>query len=121
MPRRIAIASLLVASLAACSGSSSDASMPTSPGVTTVEVFTPGDIFSPFTVAISAGSTVRFNIAKAPDGTGHNVIFDASPAGAPANINVVADTVIARTFNSRGTFGYSCTVHPGMAGEIVVQ
>lgn len=119
MPRFISIAAFLVASLTACGGSAKDT--PTSPPVTTLDVFTPGDAFSPFSASVAAGSTVNFHISKAPDGTGHDVIFDASPAGAPANINVVADTVVARTFTARGTFGYTCTVHPGMSGEIVVQ
>jgi plastocyanin len=115
---RIACTCFLVAVLAGCAASDS-ATAPATP--TTVDVFTTGDSFSPFSVVIPVGSTVRFNIAQAPDGTGHNVIFAASPAGAPANINVVTDTLIARTFAVSGTFSYSCTVHPGMTGEIVVQ
>jgi plastocyanin len=124
MSARLAALCFLAATLAACSGSDSTpatGTSPTSPAPTTVDVFTPGDTFSPFTVTVGVGSTIRFNIALAPDGTGHDVIFATSPGGAPANIDVVGDTIISRVFNARGTFEYQCTVHPGMTGEVVVQ
>lgn len=81
-----------------------------------VEVFTPGNTFSPFTATIAVGGTVRFNIF----GDDHNVIFARSTAGAPSDINIVKDVIVDRTFATVGTFPYSCTVHPGMNGEIVV-
>jgi len=118
-PARLAPACVaLIVALAACA--SHDTS-PTSPAPTTVDIFTPGNVFSPFSVTVGVGSTVRFNIARASDGTGHNAIFGASPAGAPADINIVADTVVSRVFTARGTFEYVCTVHPGMTGEVVVK
>lgn len=86
-----------------------------------VDVYTPGEIFTPFTAEISAGGTVRFHFQRASDGDGHNAIFSRAVPGAPDDINVVADTVVSRVFNTRGTFGYVCTVHPGMVGEVVVQ
>ena len=49
------------------------------------------------------------------------MIFSKTVAGFPADINVVQNLVVARTFATRGTFSYTCTVHPGMDGEIVVQ
>jgi plastocyanin len=85
-------------------------------GAKPVDVFTPGNIFSPFSTVITVGGTVRFNIS----GDQHNVIFGAV-AGAPANVNVVQNVVASRTFNTRGTFPYDCTVHPGMSGQVVVQ
>lgn len=90
--------------------------MVTSGGPTPVDVFTPGNVFSPFNTVIPVGTTVRFNIA----GDQHNVIF-GSVAGAPANVNVVQNVVVSRTFTTRGTFPYDCTVHPGMSGQVVVQ
>ena len=83
---------------------------------TTVDVFTPGNVFSPFSTVIPVGGSVRFNIS----GDQHNVIFGAV-AGAPANVNVVQNVVVSRTFGTRGTFPYDCTVHPGMSGQVVVQ
>ena len=87
--------------------------------MTTVDVFTPGNVFSPYSSTIAVGGTVRFNIAGAADG--HNVIFDKSVTGAPADINLVVSAVVSRTFNTRGTFKYDCTVHPGMSGQVIVQ
>jgi plastocyanin len=81
------------------------------------DVFTPGNVFSPFRVTLAVGGTVRFHITGVP----HNVVFAAGQAGAPANINLVSNVTIARVFPVRGSFAYDCTVHPGMSGQVVVQ
>jgi plastocyanin len=104
--------------LAGCGGG--DAKSPTTPTTPTTqdaEVFTPGNTFSPFSTTIAVGATVKFNITGVP----HNVIFVRTQAGAPADINVVSNVVVSRTFATRGTFPYDCTVHPGMSGQVVVQ
>lgn len=90
---------------------------PTPPAPPVVEVFTPGNTFSPFTANVTTGGIVRFNIF----GDEHNVIFSHATPGYPADINVVRDVIVDRTFQVVGTFPYSCTVHPGMNGEIVVK
>jgi plastocyanin len=120
-PRSARLAPAGVALAVAFAACTSSGAPPTSPAPTTVDVFTPGNVFSPFSITVGVGSTVRFNISRAPDGTGHNAIFGATPAGAPADINIVADTVVSRVFGARGTFEYICTVHPGMTGEVVVK
>jgi len=99
-----------------CGGSGGTDPGTTPPPGSAPEVFTPGNVFSPFSLTIAAGDSVRFNVT----GASHNVIF-RSVAGAPANINVVTNAVVVRRFTTRGTFPYDCTVHPGMSGEIVVQ
>lgn len=105
----------MVILLAGCGGGG-DATPPVIlPG--SVDVFTPGNTFSPFSVTIKLGGTVNFNIT----GTPHNVIFSRTVTGAPADINVVNNVVAARIFGTRGTFPYDCTVHPGMSGQVVVQ
>jgi plastocyanin len=105
----------LAALVASCGGESS----PTTPpgDDTTPEVFTLPTAFSPFSTTINVGGSVKFNITGIP----HNVIFARTTAGAPADINVVSNTVVTRTFNSKGTFAFDCTVHPGMTGEIIVK
>ena len=105
----------LLAAGAACGGSEPTSPGPTPGGTTTAVVSTPGNTFSPPFLTIAVGASVRFEIRGNP----HNVIF--ATAGAPANINVVSNTDVTRTFATRGTFPYDCTVHPGMSGEIVVQ
>ena len=105
---------LIAACLAAACGS--DVAVTPKGGPAPADVFTPGNVFSPFSTIIAVGGTVRFNIS----GDQHNVIFGAV-TGAPANVNVVQNVVASRTFTTRGTFPYDCTVHPGMSGQVVVQ
>jgi plastocyanin len=104
--------------VAAC-GSDSGSTTPT-PHNKSVDVFALSSAFSPNFVQISQGDTVRFNIAPAQNGEGHDVTFDAT-AGAPANIKVTLNGIIARVFSTKGTFHYNCFVHPGMSGDVVVQ
>jgi plastocyanin len=76
----------------------------------------PGDVFTPFQVTIPTGGTVRWEFPQRP----HNVIFDKK-AGVPADIQSTANASVSRVFNTVGTFPYDCTLHPGMAGEVVVR
>ncbi|MCU0616854.1 MAG: hypothetical protein MUD17_07225 [Gemmatimonadaceae bacterium] len=111
---------LLSLTLAACGGGGDSA--PTDPNPArpdTLDVFTPGNVFSPTSAEIRRGDLIRFRISESPDRRGHNVIFSTN--GAPANIPVVKDTSVLRTFNTAGTFPYTCTVHPGMDGEVIVR
>jgi plastocyanin len=82
-----------------------------------VDVYTTPNAFSPFTSTILAGGTVRYHIF----GDEHNVIFAKTTPGYPADINVVKDVIVERTFLATGTFRFTCTVHPGMDGEVVVK
>jgi plastocyanin len=81
------------------------------------DVYTPGLIFSPTTLNVPVGAVVNFHISGDP----HNAIFDKSVPGVPADINIVTNVVMSRTFTRVGTFPYDCTVHPGMSGQIVVH
>jgi plastocyanin len=50
----------------------------------------------------------------------HNVFFDAA-TGAPADIGGTnANVAVTRAFSTAGIYRYSCHIHPGMAGTIVV-
>ncbi|MFI5228865.1 MAG: plastocyanin/azurin family copper-binding protein [Gemmatimonadales bacterium] len=122
MRRFLALSSLAatiaaVTLLASCGGEST---APPANSNKAVDVFTVNVAFSPNSVEIDAGDTVRFNIVPAANGEGHDVTFDAAP-GVPANIKVTLNGVIARVFTTRGDFQYNCFVHPGMSGEILVQ
>jgi plastocyanin len=73
--------------------------------------------FDPSTLTTQVGHAVTFAFGS----VGHNVFFDAA-AGAPSDISGVnANTSVARTFNTAGTFTYTCHIHPGMHGTVVVQ
>jgi plastocyanin len=84
-------------------------------------VYTDGESFLPTFVTIPVGGTVRFDIMRAPDGSGHDVTFTPGEAGAPPNIPVTDSAKIDRTFLTKGVYHYDCKVHPGMFGQITVQ
>lgn len=110
---------MTVIAFAACSDSKPVTPEPQFPA--SIDVFTPGTVFSPPTAEIRVGGVVRFIMTEAPDGDGHNANFNSSAPGAPPDVPVVKDTTVSRQFNTRGTFAYVCTVHPGMAGEVIVH
>jgi len=73
--------------------------------------------FDPPTLTTKVGHVVTFAFGA----VGHNVYFD-SAAGAPANITGVnSNTSITRTFDTAGTFTYTCHIHPYMQGTVVVE
>ena len=73
--------------------------------------------FTPASVAITRGGTVTWSNGN---GVAHNVTF-ASAAGAPANTANFSSGTVSRTFNTAGSYSYSCTNHPGMTGTVTVQ
>ena len=107
---------LALIALAACGGDKVS-----SPSTDVVDVYASGSIFTPPSAEIGVGGTVRFHMVATSDGEGHNAIFNRLVAGAPADINIVVNETVSRTFNTRGTFAYICTVHPGMSGDVVVH
>jgi len=80
-------------------------------------IFTQPTRWSPPFVTINVGGTVIFAFGG---GIQHNAIFN-KVAGAPADIGIFKDQVFARTFNTKGSFPFVCTIHDGMVGEITVQ
>ena len=112
----IGITCLLCALASGCSKKDSPTEPGGNTGPTTVDVFTPGLVFSPTFLTITVGTTVRFNIT----GVAHDVTFQAV-TGAPQSIPVTTNQVVSRTFNNKGTFPYDCQTHPGMSGSVTVQ
>lgn len=82
----------------------------------TFDIFTPGEVFTPFELIVPRNGIVRFHMF----GDEHNAEF-ASVPGAPADVPIVKDQIVSRIFTVQGTFPYDCTVHPGMSGQIIVQ
>jgi plastocyanin len=115
MHRAALLASAIL--LAACN--SPTMPMETSAPVAAADVHaTPAIQFTPSTVTLAVGGTITFDFESLP----HNVYFDGAPAGAPANITgASSDVSVTRTFNAAGRFAYSCHLHPGMSGVVVVE
>lgn len=114
VPRALIATTLL--GIAAC-GSSDKSTAPTAPsGSNTATVSMPGNAFAPVQVIVTVGGTVSWDFPS----TAHNVIFDAR-TGAPADIPVTASKIVTRTFGTKGTFPYQCTLHSGMIGTVVAN
>lgn len=73
--------------------------------------------FQPASVSITRNGTVTWNNTSSVT---HNVTFTAA-TGTPQDIGDHTSGSNSRTFNTAGTFNYSCTLHGGMAGSVSVQ
>jgi plastocyanin len=106
---------ILLAATGCGSDSGGDTTSP--PPADNTVAATPSLAFSPATLTVSPGEQVTFAFGT----VGHNVFFDPQ-SGAPANIEGTNASVnVARTFSTAGSFHYTCHIHPGMQGTIVVQ
>jgi plastocyanin len=71
--------------------------------------------FTPGCVRLAAGGIVTWTFA-----TTHNVNFNTSaPPG--GNIPDQSSGTASRTFPNAGTYTYTCTLHQGMNGRVIVQ
>lgn len=87
------------------------------PAATTRTVTLKNIAFSPKSLSVSKGTTVRFAFR---DGTTtHNV----SSTGAKrfTTISDRSSGTRSRTLHRAGTYRYECTLHPGMTGRITVK
>lgn len=81
---------------------------------------TGSNTFSPSSLTIQTGSTVRWvNVTN----TFHTVTPDGHSEWERVETDTAAETVLTVTFDTAGTFEYFCEPHQsvGMVGEIVVQ
>jgi len=74
---------------------------------------------------VTGGTTVTWQNASS---VSHNVTWDntagrnAALAGdGTGDINDFANESHTRLFNAAGTYGFHCTIHPGMNGTLTVQ
>src|SRR5215216_1737451 len=71
--------------------------------------------FTPKDVQVNVGTTVTWTwVQGAVD---HNVTFGDGVASA----NLKGGATYTRTFGTAGTFNYSCTLHSGMTGSVLVK
>jgi plastocyanin len=96
-------------------GSGTPAATPATPASNQV-IATSESTFNPTALTVTAGTAVTFTF----EGVTHDVVFD-NVTGAPADISNTAGTSVSRTFASRGTFPFQCTIHSGMRGAVTVN
>jgi plastocyanin len=122
MSRPLAIVPVALAALVAACGGSYTSPTQTGgtgnpPAQTATVSATASNAFTPGNVTLAVGGTVTFEFGA----VGHNVYFDNSTAGAPSDIpGVNANMTATRTFSTPGTYEYTCHIHPGMKGSVVV-
>jgi plastocyanin len=128
MTGRTFVLSALVCTAAACGGSSgygysstpttpTTPSAPAAPAAPDLINATASLTFDPPMLTTQVGHTVTFAFGS----VGHNIFFNSAP-GVPADIpGVNANTSVTRTFNTAGTYTYTCHIHPYMQGTVVVQ
>jgi plastocyanin len=109
----------LVLALVGCSGgggstgTGTTGGTPGGSGAASTTVVEKGLAFEPATLEVKVGDTVTFsNEDSAP----HNVSIDGKELG-----NQDPGASVTWTAATAGTFPYTCTIHPSMAGEIVVK
>jgi plastocyanin len=106
--------------VSSCSKSTAyDTTTPTPPGSKggpgTNEVWIQGMAFTPSTITVAAGTTIKWTNK---DGVNHTVtsdtgVFDSGSMGDGATFTF--------TFSTSGSFPYHCSVHPGMKATVVVN
>jgi amicyanin len=116
--RNVAVAFLLVGTVAAC-GSSSSGGSP-APGSASSgsghTVAIKGFKFDPSTLTVKAGTKVTFTN---DDTTPHTATSSGSPTINSGNLSKGQAYTV--TFTKPGTYNYICTIHPFMHGTVIVQ
>jgi plastocyanin len=103
-----------------CDGGASTTTAPTAPSGSTstapssASVSIPGRSFSPASVTIAAGGTVRWSNS---DGDSHTVTADN---GSFDSGILASGRTWSHTFSAAGAFTYHCEVHPDMRGTVTV-
>jgi len=70
--------------------------------------------YSPNPVTVSVGTTVTWT-------NNDSITHTATSDGGVFNGTVAAGAQYSYPFQSKGTFTYHCTLHPGMVGSVIVQ
>jgi len=116
---------ILVSALVSCGGGDTTVTPPPPQCAANTFCMTISNTFTPLSMTVAVGSTVSWeNDSSLP----HNVTWD-TPAGRTAaaagdgtgDIGDFSTGTHTRVFATAGTFGFHCTIHPGMNGTLTVQ
>ena len=120
-PRTSALVAFLAFAVAAGAGCGGGGDGPSGPDPSPSSVFVntstaPPPLFSPAEATVAVGGSVTWrNVSPAA----HDLTSTTS------NWQLAQPLAVGETFElafqQAGTFGYRCTIHPGMNGSIVVQ
>ena len=78
---------------------------------------TDADAFSPATVQARVG---RLTLTLQNGGVPHDLVFTDKALPGIAAVSGAATKSTVLTFSRAGTYTFVCTIHPGMAGKVVV-
>ncbi|GAC1652536.1 MAG: cupredoxin family copper-binding protein [Gemmatimonadaceae bacterium] len=106
-------------------GGTSPLALPDTPVATTaVFVGSGGNVFTPKAIVapVAASVTWTWDSCTTPYGgtttcVSHNLVFDD---GAPGS-GLKSSGTFVRAFNTAGSYGYHCGVHPTMIGSVKIQ
>lgn len=110
----VLVLTVLLASHMACQGQSTTAAAQDAkpaPAEVKIDNFS----FTPATITVSAGTTVRWTNR---DDIPHTVVSDDQSFKSKA---MDTDEAFSHTFTKPGTYSYFCSIHPHMTGKVVVQ
>jgi len=88
------------------------------PSVSDNTVIIEKNTFTPATMTVNVGSTVRW---YSKDEYPHNIEFTDKAFSASTYLLVPSQPTFSQRFNQAGTYHYSCTIHPDMQGTIIVE
>jgi plastocyanin len=82
------------------------------------EVWMKGMAFTPATITVKAGTTIKWTNK---DNTPHTVTSDAGSLETFDSGSIANGGTFSWQFSTTGTFTYTCTFHPGMKGTVIVN
>jgi plastocyanin len=91
---------------------------PGSGGPGTNEVWIQGMAFTPATITVKAGTTIKWTNK---DSASHTVTSDQGDSESFESGSLGNAAIWSYQFNNVGTFPYHCAVHPGMKASVIVN
>jgi plastocyanin len=111
-----AILFAILSFLNSCSKTTDNNTPGTGPGAN--EVWLQGMAFSPSTITVTAGTTIKWTNK---DSAAHTVTSDAGSAEIFDSGSMANGATFTWQFNSTGSFKYHCTFHGAMKATVVVN